>query len=30
LTGLLKKGGNQKGLGKGIVLGGTAKVPYLA
>ena len=29
LTGLLSKGGNLKGLGKGIALGGTAKVPYL-
>ena len=30
LTGLLRKGGNRKGLGKGIALGGTAKVLYLA
>ena len=26
LTGLLRKGGNRKGLGKDIALGGTAKV----
>ena len=30
LTGLLSKGGNRKGLGKDIALGGTAKVQYLA
>ena len=30
LTGLVSKGGNRKGLGKGIALGGTAKVPYSA
>jgi hypothetical protein len=30
LTGLLRKGGNQKGLERGIILGGMAKVLYLA
>ena len=30
LTGLLSKGGNRKGLGKGIALGDTAKAQYSA